>query len=207
MGVYHVVLLALTVASCRAFWLSRGNPTALAEGRAVEESCLALADEGSCEFYTCFENRLPCGRDWYMLRHGQYYCNKMQRLSSTFTDAGQAFLSDAQRCLTQALKPLYQRDNVDCHSLEHQAVAAITPCFIDNAFCSVFRDNTDQFARIYDVGDLFTRGAGKVWREIAALALRCTHEYIRDFSSETHSNVVSSVNGMVDALRDAVEVN
>jgi len=205
MGVYEILAFSLMVACSQAFLLSRGNPVADHEGRPVNQSCLALADEGSCQFYSCFEQRLPCGRDWYILRHGQYYCNKMQTERPNFSEQGQNFLSDAQRCMTQALKPLYQRDYVDCHVLEHQAVASITPCFIDNAFCSTFREEPDNFFQIYEFSDLFTRGAGKVWREITELTVRCGTEYLRDFSSEARNEMQDAFNGLRDSfegLRD-----
>ena len=158
---------------------------ATAQDRPINESCLALAEQGSCDFYTCFESRLPCGREGYMLRNGQYYCNKLNRNKSRFSPEGQQFLDDAQRCLTRSLKDMYERDFVDCHDLEHYAVQAIAPCFVDNGFCDIVEKDIEHFFDVYEFRDLFTRGAGKIWKTILNLGTRCGSEALTDLTSET----------------------
>jgi hypothetical protein len=202
MALYGLVTLCLMVASTQALWWGRGSRVASANGAAIDQNCLNLADQGSCEFYGCFEDRLGCGREWYIVRHGQYYCNKMQRLKENFNEAGQRFLEDAQRCMTQRLKNVYQRDMVDCHALEHSAVENTTACFTDNAFCSVFRDNSEHFMDIYEFSDMFTRSSGKLWRAVTALGTRCTAEYIRDLASDASSHIREGFNQISESVSE-----
>ncbi|CAG5133686.1 unnamed protein product [Candidula unifasciata] len=178
----------LCLSSVSASWFRSDPPVATSDGRAIDQSCLALADQGSCDFYSCFERRLPCGRDWYILKTGLYYCNKIERQKVSFSPEGQQFLSNAQRCLTQSLKDMYQRDYVDCHDLEHDAVANITRCF--TGFCDVFESDSEHFLEIYEIRDLFSRGAGKVWRQIVLLATRCGGDALREFTSNARQSAI-----------------
>lgn len=198
MARFVVFALCLCLSSVSARWFRSDPPVATSGGRAIEQSCLALADQGSCDFYTCFERRLPCGRDWYILRTGLYYCNKIERQRLNFSPEGQQFLSDAQRCLTRSLKDLYQRDYVDCHDLEHDAVANITSCFTDNGFCNVFETDSQHFFDIYEIRDLFSRGAAKVWRQIVSLATNCGGEALREFTANARQSAYSFFNSLTD---------
>ncbi|CAL1544247.1 unnamed protein product [Lymnaea stagnalis] len=199
-----VIVFLMMVSVSWALLFERSSPIASADDRAIAESCLALADQGSCEFYSCFESRLPCGREWYMLRTGHYYCNKMQRQKPNFSLAGQRFIEDAQRCLTQSLKDEYRLDDIDCHTLEHQAVDSITPCFINNDFCNAFRTDAAQFFRVYEFSDLFTRGAGKIWRQIVNMAAQCGGAAAREITSDTSETVINTVNTFFDSLSRGV---
>ncbi|KAH9503764.1 hypothetical protein Btru_066573 [Bulinus truncatus] len=200
MEFYHsVIFFCVALAVCNGF-LFRPNAHASADGRAVEASCLELADAGSCDFYACFERRLPCGRSWYILKTGQYYCNKMQRRKPNFSAAGQRFIDDAQRCMTQFLKDTYRSDDVDCHSLEHRAIDSITPCFTDNGFCGILRHDSAELFNLFEFGDLFTRGAGKLWREIFSLAATCARETINEIASSAEEVVSNTVDSVVENL-------
>ncbi|BFZ08226.1 hypothetical protein BsWGS_11265 [Bradybaena similaris] len=190
------------LASVSAILFPRRTEVATSDGRSINQSCLALADIGSCEFYSCFERRLPCGRDGYILRTGHYYCNKIERERGNFSPEGQQFLTEVQSCLTSALKEMYQREYVNCHDLEHHAVEAITPCFMDNEFCDVFETDSEHFLDIYEVRDLFTAGAAKVWRQIAALATNCGGEALTRFSANAREAASSAINNFFSSLSD-----
>lgn len=203
MGLYDLIVLALVAASAQAWLFNERTQTATSDDREVEQTCLDKADAGDCGFYECFERRLPCGRDGYMVRHGQYYCNKMEREKPTFSEEGQNFLDDAKRCMMQRLKEHYQREYTDCHDLEHDAIGSISDCFEDFAFCNVFRDESAKFWNIFEFSDLFRRGAGKIWREIFALTRQCSAVYLRDISSQAGQSISESINSMVDTLSEA----
>lgn len=140
-----------------------------------------------------------------MEKTGGYYCRRMEANRGEFTAQGQQFLTDATRCMTQALKQYYQRDYMNCHDLEHAAVESVSQCFMDNAFCSVFRDNTRAFFSIYEFDDLFTRGSNKMWRLISTLGMTCTTEFIRQSVSDTHSNIADRVAATHQQIREQVE--
>ncbi|XP_059161330.1 stanniocalcin-2-like [Physella acuta] len=201
MELFRLMVAVIGVSVASAFFFRSGTPVATADDREVEESCLALADAGSCDFYTCFERRLPCGREWYILKTGHYYCNKMQRHKNSFTPEGQTFIDDAQRCLTQSLKEVYRREYIDCHTLEHQAIESISTCFIENDFCDVLQANADKFFRVYEFSDLFTQGAGKVWRQIVSLATRCGEQTLRQVSSGTIDRISTFFNSLTSSSR------
>ncbi|GFS19013.1 stanniocalcin-like protein [Elysia marginata] len=193
-------IIAILINASFAFWFHRPTPVAQADGREVDEACLQHAQNGNCEFYTCFDNRLPCGDDYYMKKHGSYYCNKTTNNMHRFTAAGQQFLTDIKVCLMEPLQELYTRDFIDCHDLEHEAVAAIAPCFNEYNFCEVLRTNAEEFFRIYEVTDLFTRGAGKIWRAILRIATDCGSQYTRQFSSDLSETLLNSANDFMNSL-------
>lgn len=180
MGVYPIIVLALMTASSYGWFFNRDPETATADGQDIDQECLEKADRGDCDFYTCFSRRLYCGQNQYILRHGLYYCQKMEIHKSSFTEQGQRFLEDVTRCMTTSLKPIYRQSYYNCHNLSHNAVAEMERCFRDHAFCTVFRTNTDNFGDIFEFTDLLTRGAGKIWRMIGRLGVSCTLQYARE---------------------------
>ncbi|RUS85190.1 hypothetical protein EGW08_007016 [Elysia chlorotica] len=193
-------ILAFLINASFAFLFN--HPVAQAEGREAAQSCLDHAQSGNCEFYNCFEQRLPCGANYYMLKHGLYYCNKMVTRTPRFSPAGQEFLGNITKCLMEPLQEIYSRDSVDCHDLEHDAVAAIAPCFNQHNFCNVLRTDADEFFRIYEFSDLFTRGSVKLWRAMARIAADCGRHYTRQITSETETfrNSVNSFLGSLGSL-------
>uniref|UniRef100_A0A0B6ZJE0 Stanniocalcin n=1 Tax=Arion vulgaris TaxID=1028688 RepID=A0A0B6ZJE0_9EUPU len=198
----QLFLILLCVPTSFAFLFRRDTPIATAEG-AVNEACLNMAEQGSCEFYTCFENRLPCGRDWYMVRTGGHYCNTMRRQRTNFSPEGQRFLNDSQQCLTRSLKELYRRDHIDCQELEDAAMSAITPCFTENAFCDIFEIDASHFIDVYEFTDLFHVGANRVWRLIVSLATRCGSEALREHSSTVGERVIDTLNSFFSYIEDS----
>ncbi|GFO19596.1 stanniocalcin-like protein [Plakobranchus ocellatus] len=202
-----LLILAVLANASYAFLFTRTTPVAQAEGREVDETCLARAAEGDCEFYNCFEQRLPCGRDYYMLRQGHYYCNKMNTRKHLFTPAGQQFIENVQQCLMGPLQEIYTREFIDCHTLEHEAVAAIAPCFNEHNFCDTLETDSEEFFRVYEIGDLFTRGATKIWRAIFQIAGNCGTQMAREFTSDTSESLMSSINGFFSSLGNIIENN
>lgn len=203
MGLLDLLGLTFLFVCSNAFFFNNRIQTATSDGRQVDQTCLAKADAGDCGFYECFEQRLPCGRDGYMVRSAQYYCNKIEREKPSFSEEGQQFLDDSKRCMMQRLKEHYQREYTDCHDLEHDAVASITPCFVDYAFCHIFREESGKFFNIYESSDLFRPGAAKVWREMFSLASSCSTE----LAAQAGSAISQSLDSMVNTLSDAASTH
>ena len=42
----------------------------------VTDTCLQLARVGSCDFFTCLEERFPCGHDGYAIRIAKHFCDR-----------------------------------------------------------------------------------------------------------------------------------
>ena len=74
---------------------------------------------------------------------------------------GQQFLMNSQQCVKERLLEYYRRDYVNCHRLEHNAIAMISPCYIDNGFCDIIVENSQQFIEVFEFNDLFRGGSGK----------------------------------------------
>lgn len=203
MQLASLLALPLLVSCCHA-WLFFSDDddiqTATAVDRPIQQSCLDHISTSNCAFYTCFDQRLPCGREGYMLRHGAYYCNRMQGEKSNFDAAGQTFIDDAQRCMMTHIRPHYSTEYFDCHDFEHAAVANVTQCFIDNNFCGVFRDNAQAFHSLFAMRDLFNSGANKIWRAVLTLSTRCAREYFAASISNTNSQLSRHHSDLVESL-------
>ncbi|XP_076468062.1 stanniocalcin-like [Babylonia areolata] len=183
-----VVVVAMVMLMCRSsagWFLGNRERTAVSGGRPVDEECVEEGEAGGCEFFNCFEERLPCGRDFYMQRYGNYYCRRFQRYMANFTAEGQTFLLDSQQCITESLLEYYRRNDLNCHELEHAAIALIRPCYIRHGFCGIIRDNKEPFLQVFQLRDLFRSGALKLWRELAGLARECGRSAFSEFLRAT----------------------
>lgn len=201
---FRALLLPLLLSSCEGFWFLSNDrtQTATANDRPVDSTCLANIATGNCAFYTCFEQRLPCGREGYITRHGAYYCNRMAGAKSTFDAQGQAFLDNAQRCMMTRLREYYSKDYFDCHDMEHEAVANVTACFLENDFCTVFRANHQKFWNVFELRDLFSTGANKIWHAVMNLSVRCSQEFFSHSINNMNQQLHNTNNALMDSLSD-----
>ncbi|KAL8576348.1 hypothetical protein ACOMHN_048915 [Nucella lapillus] len=172
--VLHVLVWSNYVTPVSAWFFPPSHDSiARANGKPVDDGCVAMAQSGDCQFYRCFEDRLACGAKGYMLRFGLPYCTRFHTALRAFTAAGQVFVSDTGRCLTKALLPYYQQDQVDCHRLSHSAFDAISSCYAANGFCQIVQSNTAALVDVYQPRHLFQTGALKIWREILEVTYHC----------------------------------
>jgi len=185
--------------------------TATSDNRAVDAACLAKAASGDCGFYSCFEQRLPCGRSGYMTRLGGYYCSRMAAQKPNFDQSGQDFIDAVQQCAITKLTPVYSQAYFDCHDFEHQAVANLSQCMTENDFCTVLRsgDNLQAFRNVLDASDLTRAGAGKVWTELATHFRSCTAAWLResilDANAQLRREVESSHQSILQALTNSLQ--
>ncbi|KAK7097296.1 uncharacterized protein [Littorina saxatilis] len=184
-----LVAMVIFVAKANAWFFRNSETTATADGRGIDDGCEAFGEAGSCEFFDCFEQRLPCGRDFYMQRYGNNYCNRFNTFMESFTEAGQEFLVNSQQCVTRRLLEYYRRDYINCHDLEHDAIAMIGPCYMESGFCDIIGDNTEQFIEVFEFNDLFGSGSAKLWRELLGLARQCGGRSLANFMSTTASRL------------------
>merc|ERR1711976_22404 len=84
-----VVLFVVMFAGCTNAWFfsfgRNEETTATAQRRPVDDTCESFGEAGTCAFFNCFEQRLPCGHDWYIMRFGNKYCNRFESRMETFT--------------------------------------------------------------------------------------------------------------------------
>jgi hypothetical protein len=142
--------------------------------------CSALAIRGDCDFYSCFEKRLSCGKSWYNLKYGEQYCRDFKAYKKTFSPKGQKFITDAQKCLGRELLNYYNKYSIDCHDYTHEAFRAMSRCYMNNGFCEVLSKDAINFVSVFQPQHLFQRGALKIWREIVRIAYHCEPEAVKN---------------------------
>ncbi|GFN82257.1 stanniocalcin-like protein [Plakobranchus ocellatus] len=173
-----LLLLSSSAANGWLFW--RSYPSARSRGMAVDPACLALAMEGSCDFYLCFEQRLECGKNWYNVKYGEPYCRDFKAYYNRFSETGQKFINASQVCISNELLNWYERSKIDCHDYTHFAFKALSRCYMKSGFCEAMRSDGINFATIFQPKHLFSRGALKIWREILRLTYFCEPQAVKD---------------------------
>ncbi|XP_005091280.1 uncharacterized protein LOC101850623 [Aplysia californica] len=174
-----VLVLLDVVAVSQAWFFFRSYPTAKAKTQ-VDAKCSELAVKGDCGFYSCFERRLTCGRNWYNVKYGEPYCRDFRAFQKTFSEKAQRFINDSQVCMGRELLEWYQRDSLNCHDFTHEAFRAMSRCYIHSGFCDVIIKDAVNFLSIYQPQHLFQRGALKIWREILRITYHCDPDSIKE---------------------------
>ena len=105
--------------------------------RADIEDC--QVSSRSCEFYTCMENQLACGKKGYFRSFGQPYCKKYLENQSTFSSAAQNWLEDVRQCLQERL--IETSLKYACPQIHKAAIQSHIGCYVDTGFCELrYRD-------------------------------------------------------------------
>ncbi|XP_071087786.1 uncharacterized protein [Haliotis cracherodii] len=177
-----------------AFLWERRTATASGE---TDPQCFAHGSAGRCEFYSCFENRLSCGSRGYMSKYGGYYCARFAELYNTFDQQAKDWINATSRCMTERLLAYYNQETVQCHDLSHFAWNNWSACYLENGFCEVFWANRQAFWDIYQFRDLFSMGAGKIWREMMQITGQCAAQ--RGSAEFTQRG---GFQGMIDNIRN-----
>jgi len=173
------LLLVVLVASqsADAWWFSDPEPTIRQAAAGFDQSCLdAVATEGSCAFFDCFEQRFPCGEDFYVEKFGKKYCQRFAQATNNFNAIGQEFLVNSQRCIMGRIAEHYGNASVNCDRLDDLAIASTYPCYHDNGFCNVIDDNTAAFLDIFDFSDAFA-----LRNQLTSLAGTCGDRALSNF--------------------------
>lgn len=80
----YIARFALWVGKSRC-WCCGGRLTDTGLCLVVDSQCVAHGEAGRCDFYKCFEDRLPCGEQGYMIKYGQPYCARFERVYTAFS--------------------------------------------------------------------------------------------------------------------------
>ena len=114
-----------------------------------------------CEFFKCFEERIPCGPEFWIQNWGYKYCVRYAnpQFVAKFTPAGKGFLKHLNKCLPKALSKLYktQLPQVSCKQLSRLAFEAQGKCYQSkrSQFCAAFSENNNLFIKVLDKNDFF----------------------------------------------------
>ncbi|KAE9549824.1 hypothetical protein FO519_006958 [Halicephalobus sp. NKZ332] len=122
-------------------------------------------DCSNCNFYQCFEDKVQCGENGYLIGYGKYYCNRFSETQGLFDSAGQQWIGCVRQCLINFLKPSYDSYpnnpfNHDCNALKNAAFNSHVDCYLQCGFCNICQKNKQALYETYRLGDIFSSLAG-----------------------------------------------
>jgi hypothetical protein len=125
-----------------------------------------------CEFFKCFEERFPCGEDYWILNWGYKYCRRYAdpEFTDKFTANGRAILQHINKCLPNSLKKFYMaKRSIKCKKLNQEAFEAQGKCYsqVQKEFCVGFPENKDHFMNVLDQKDFINMESIKMIRDTA----------------------------------------
>jgi len=158
-------------------FLIRFSQSHIIEGtKSINKTCLNFGHAHDCRFYSCFEERFPCGSTYWMLKWGYKYCVRMKNSSVNFDKIGQEFLEQISLCLTNKLiqQRYYTLKNINCERLRTAGQKIVHDCYMTNAklFCNAFHEkNRDCFMQLIDNED---RSDLTIIRTLSSVGQKCT---------------------------------
>lgn len=126
---------------------------------AEDPSCVQKGKDGSCDFYTCFDNYRNCGTGGYALHYGLKYCNRFNDYKHQFASDDQTMINCVRKCLTHSLLGSYQAiDGAGqyCDHIQDTAFDSHVRCYYDCNFCQVWSHNKIALKNVYEIGDFFS---------------------------------------------------
>ncbi|XP_033743767.1 uncharacterized protein LOC117329753 [Pecten maximus] len=124
-----------------------------------DAECERKAEEGSCEFFACYEERFPCRRCGYAANPERNFCRRFYHPNNyrNFDLQGQQWIASAHLCLNRIMLSLYVQNRVSCAVSMSTMMSAVAQCYLGNpelSFCEVFQRNQQAFLQLYDSRDL-----------------------------------------------------
>ncbi|XP_064608593.1 uncharacterized protein LOC135472830 [Liolophura sinensis] len=172
-------LLVTWVTLGEAWWIFTSNDRAVYPHAEVTDSCLQMARNGSCGFYSCLESRFPCSPHSFALEHGQRYCHRFEQHLADFTPNGREWVIAAKKCQTRFLLERYQHDVANCHTLNRVGWDRMSDCYLWEGFCRISWENKDALWQVFQARDLLH--TTRIWRELLQLTRSCSGYNIHRF--------------------------
>ncbi|OWF48919.1 uncharacterized protein LOC110452451 [Mizuhopecten yessoensis] len=123
-----------------------------------DPECERKAEEGSCDFFDCYENRFPCRTCGFAADPERNYCRRFFNNYSNFDRQGQQWITSAHQCLTRVMLSLYVQNSVSCKVSKRTMVDAVSYCYHGNStlsFCDIFQTNQYAFLQLYNRRNMF----------------------------------------------------
>ncbi|CAF1243735.1 unnamed protein product [Rotaria magnacalcarata] len=142
----------------------------------INQTCLNFGHRNNCQFYKCFEERFPCGPNYWMSKWGYKYCTRMRKSLSNLDGNGQELIKQISTCLTNKLikQRYYTMNVINCENLRLAGQRIVHECYITSAelFCNAFKGkNRNCFNQLIDNED---RQDLTLIRTLLAVGQRCT---------------------------------
>ncbi|CAF0791651.1 unnamed protein product [Adineta steineri] len=169
MTMYFMLFISLcTIRFCESHIVQATQP--------INQTCLNFGSDYDCQFYSCFEERFPCGSKYWMLKWGHKYCTRTQKSLLNFDKNGQKLLQQISNCLTNKLlkQRYYTLNKVNCEQLRLAGQRILHECYMLNSklFCNAFQGkNRDCFFQLIDDDD---RRDLTVIRTLTSVGQKCT---------------------------------
>jgi hypothetical protein len=144
--------------------------------RPVNQTCLNFGHAHDCHFYSCFEERFPCGPTYWILKWGYKYCTRMQKSLLNFDKNGQQLIGQISKCLTNKLikQRYYTLKTINCEQLRLAGQRIVHECYMNSVklFCDAFQGkNRDCFIQLIDDED---RHDLTILRTLSSVGQKCT---------------------------------
>ena len=142
----------------------------------VNVTCIKYGSAHDCRFYSCFEERFPCGTSYWISNWGHKYCTRMKTSLPNFDATGRELLEKISVCITDKLlqQRFYFLKNINCEQLRVAGQKIVRDCYMTNAklFCNAFKaKNRDCFLQLMDEDD---RNDLSIIRTLTSVGQKCT---------------------------------
>lgn len=112
-----------------------------------------------CEFFKCFEERFPCGENYYISNWAYKYCKKYtnEKFLNRITQSGKNMVDYLNKCLPNKLELLYKSKRaLKCRYFYQIGFNFQYNCYkeIQDVFCMGFNENKFEFLKEFDKNDL-----------------------------------------------------
>lgn len=97
---------------------------------------------GTCDFYLCQEEKIPCGLEGYNLSYGYKYCSgsKFKLLGQMPTQQGKTWVTEVFKCLQSKSfqdSGTTQNNDRQCKVISSNAYASHPDCYVQAGFCDL----------------------------------------------------------------------
>ena len=144
----------------------------------INQTCIDLLHNANatlmqrCDFFKCFEERFPCGKDYWIMNWGYKYCRRYAdpKFIANFTKTGQELLDAVNKCLPKKFERFYRKTACRCRRLFNEAFDEQAKCYIEvkEKFCKGFSENKILFVKVLDYADLMTQDAMSMIKKATA---------------------------------------
>lgn len=155
------LIASLSMVNCMMNTLT--EKTVIAKTTKNDKKCLDLLKNNSttpiqrCEFFKCFEEKFPCGSEYWIINWGYKYCRRYAdaEFIAKFTPTGKKLLDHVNKCLPKHFEKTYKKKRIRCKSLNTEAFDSQGKCYeeVQKDFCKAFPENKDLFIKVLDHGD------------------------------------------------------
>ena len=170
------MLLVYSMLLAFAVLCSRTEAHTVQAKTSINQTCINYGQANDCRFYSCFEERFPCGSSFWMLKWGQKYCLKIQNSMKNFDETGRLLIERISACITEKLvkQRYYTMNQINCDQLRLAGQRIVHECYLNNAklFCNAFHGkNRDCFAELIDQED---QNDFSIIRTLSSVGQKCS---------------------------------